>query len=141
MADEASNDGWQFGLLDERNEAEPPIESVHEDLDRLFDLLAEPRRRRVLTYLSETAADAVALTDLIAAVVAREPDPEGEIDHYEVVAIDVYHTHLPKLEAAGLLEYDARSRTVRYYGHPKLEEFLALANEYDSGTSKTSRFE
>lgn len=129
MTDEASNEGWQFELLDERNGTKPHIESVHEDLDRLFDVLAEPRRRHVLSYLSEIEADAVGLTELIAAVVSREPDPEGETDHYEAVAIDVLHVHLPKLEAPGLLEYDARSRTVRYYGHPQLEEFLALASE------------
>jgi len=34
------------------------------------------------------------------------------------------HSHLPKLEDAGLVEYDSRSETVRYWSQPSLEELL-----------------
>ncbi len=136
MSDEASNEDRQFGLLDERAKKEPPVASVHEHLDELLDLLADSRCRHILSYLHETSVDAVELTDLVAAVVARESDLDNGNDHYEAVAIDAHHTYLPKLEAAGLLEYDARSRTIRFYGHPLLEEFLVLANEDGAQTGE-----
>lgn len=132
MSDELPDPRRQSGPSDASDGAGPPLEGVELSRDRLFDVLANPRRRRVLSYLAGTAADAVSLTDLVAAVVAREPDRDGGTDHYERVAIAVRHVHLPKLSAAGLLDYDPRSRTVRYCGHPRLEVHLALASEHEA---------
>ncbi|MXV62498.1 hypothetical protein GS429_10565 [Natronorubrum sp. JWXQ-INN-674] len=43
------------------------------------------------------------------------------------VRTELQHTHLPKLEDAGVLEHDQRSETVRYWTQPSLEEWLEHA--------------
>lgn len=63
-----------------------------------------------------------------------EPQPRGEdapADDRRRVEVALHHHELPKLEQVGVIEYDARSRTVRYRGHPLLEELLAVAAEND----------
>lgn len=62
-------------------------------LDGPFDALADARCRTVVRHLAGTEGKTASLVDL-------------------------YPRHLPKLAAAGLVEYDARSRTVRYHGAP-----------------------
>lgn len=114
----------------------PPHQSLDQrpelSLDTIFRLLSNRSRRHVLAYLaSET--DVVHLTELVAAVVARKSSENTDDDAPDAaVALAVRHNHLPKLEGVGVLEYDARSRTIRYYGHPKLETYLELARTFET---------
>lgn len=43
------------------------------------------------------------------------------------LAVDLLHTHLPKLADAGVIDYDTRSGTIRYWVHPSLLEWLEHA--------------
>ena len=68
--------------------------------DDLFDTLANADRRFVLAHLSqrETGPTLGSLAAALAAKSDELPDKEARIA--------LHHVHLPKLEAAGLLEYD-----------------------------------
>lgn len=97
-------------------------------LDRIFDLLGSRRRRYVLYYLNETDADVVTLDDVAERVVAWEREWAGDDDadrdtHLEYVRTALHHNHLPRLADAGLVDYDPRSRTVRRWDEPSLEEW------------------
>lgn len=64
--------------------------------DQTFAALADARRREILLALAAHEADAATL-DALAAVSAGDA---------ESLRLSLYHTHLPKLEAAGLVEWD-----------------------------------
>lgn len=97
-------------------------------LDRLFKLLANERRRRILFYLDGKEGDVASIVELIDYVVVHEAESVDDLTSDEV-AIALYHKHLPKLADAGLIEYDARSRTVRYRGDGAIGEHLhAITN-------------
>lgn len=72
-------------------------------------LLAAERRRVTLDVLADRAGP-VDLEDLSAAVAAREADAEdeGEVDERSVerVACTLHHSHLPKMDEVGLVDYD-----------------------------------
>ena len=70
------------------------------DLEALVDCLADATRRRVLATLADRD-DPVGRDDLAAAL-AGDGDEEG-------LRTALHHRHLPKLDAAGLLAYDAGS--------------------------------
>lgn len=77
-------------------------------LDTIFDLLSSPRRRHVLRCLDEYD-DPLALADLADEVAVREYDrPLTETSPEEVkrIYVSLYHTHVPKLEDAGVVEYN-----------------------------------
>lgn len=73
-------------------------------------LLASTRRREVLTALAERAGP-VHLEDLVDAL---GPGPGGEADAStaEQVRVDLHHCHLPKLDDAGVVEYDSDEKRV-----------------------------
>lgn len=93
------------------------------ELDSLFELLANRQRRRVLGYLVDAADGVATFPDIIDHVVAESGDSTDD----ERVAINLHHTHLPKLEAENVVEYDDRSETVRYRGSSAVTEWVEFA--------------
>lgn len=95
------------------------------DPDRVFELLSDGRRRHVLYYLAREQTGGATVTELREVISSRL---EGDRDD---LAVELHHTHLPKLAAAGVVEYDGRSETVRYRGDPLLERCLEYAADRD----------
>ncbi|QLH82943.1 DUF7344 domain-containing protein [Halosimplex pelagicum] len=83
-------------------------------VDDLFELLSRPGNRYTLAYLSR-AEGPVPYEDLVENVVdgAETPDGLSRDDFRDQVATRLVHSNLPKLDDAGLVEYDRERRTVR----------------------------
>lgn len=97
--------------------------------DQALRAINSQRRREVLRYLRPSDESAVALHELAAAVVDRT-GPDTPPHDVETVTVDLHHRDLPLLDAAGLLEYDSRSRTVRYHGNQGIELLLCVVAEH-----------
>ncbi|WP_254544368.1 DUF7344 domain-containing protein [Halomarina pelagica] len=76
-------------------------------------ILANHRRRYVLSYLEDCPRESVSVADLTSQVIARElvmgpvpVDPES-------VEVTLTRVHLPRLDDAGAIEYDRDADTVR----------------------------
>ena len=96
------------------------------DIDVLFDVLAARRRRIVLDYLRDREGERVSvesLADRIAGWEVELYDPASVST--ESIEIDLVHGHLPKLEQAGLVDFDGQR--VRYRGDDRVERFLDLS--------------
>lgn len=103
-------------------------------LDTVFRVLAHPRRRQTLYYLT-TCDYPVPLKELIDKVARQESEAHvGDIpaEVYEQVALDLYHTHLPKLAEWGVIEYNKQVNLVALAGTLRpLDEYLHLAKQHD----------
>nr|WP_253513709.1 hypothetical protein [Halorussus vallis]USZ75127.1 hypothetical protein NGM07_17040 [Halorussus vallis] len=79
-----------------------------ETYNTLFEVLSHERRRYAL-YCLETYATPMTLADLADEVARLEHDAEtlSEVPAESVkrVYLDLYHSHIPKMEDASLLEY------------------------------------
>jgi len=75
--------------------------------DTVLHLLADERRRSVLNHLMENGEKAVEIEDLVAATTDTEESSEQ-------VSIELHHVHLPRLAEEGIIDFDARSGSVRY---------------------------
>lgn len=73
--------------------------------------------------------DACALTGFIA--VSHLQNSLDEEPSENRICLRLHHQHLLKLADHNVLEYDARSETVRYRGGTRLEAILALAASYE----------
>lgn len=73
------------------------------NFDEILRALAHPRRRETVRYCRELEADSVTAERLNREV----------FDGDERTLVELHHSHLPKLDDAGLLEYDGRTRTAR----------------------------
>lgn len=91
-----------------------------ETIDALIRVLADQTRRDVVRYLRERSEPTATFEELVQHVVATsatDRDPER-------VSLALYHGILPKLDGVGVIEYDVRSETVRYRGHPVVADLL-----------------
>ena len=79
-------------------------------IDYLYSLRANRHRRATLQYFRESSSDVASLDDIVEAtsVSGDEKYARTQLHHYA----------LPRLDAADVVDYDARSTTIRYRGHP-----------------------
>lgn len=105
------------------------VPRVAEHLDLVFGLLQRARRRYVLYYLSARKDEPVDAGDLVSAIRTYETgdSPGTDPPPRKELWIALYHTHLPRLADAGVLEYDDRRGTVRSTMSPAVEEWVAHA--------------
>lgn len=115
----------------------------------LLETVSDRRARYVLAHLESVSVDVVDLEDVAEYVAERERAAERESEsesgagvgdatsgdaesgtdagrHCHRVAVALHHNHLPKLDAAAVLDYDPRSRTVRYRGDDRVGLVLDL---------------
>ena len=92
-----------------------------------------PQRRRILAVLRDANAP-MGLADL-ALELARRDGESSEADVWtraEDYRIDLYHNHVPRLEAAGLVAYDDDRRSVELATdgpvRPPVDEMIAGTN-------------
>lgn len=112
----------------------PKDELRSSELDSMFEALSVARRRYVLYYLADRPDEAVDLVDLIDHVrMVEQAEGTAETTRQERIRIDLHHSHLPKLDAMGVIDYDGRSGTVRYRSRPTFEDWLDRARRDESG--------
>ncbi|ODR80886.1 hypothetical protein BG842_02510 [Haladaptatus sp. W1] len=97
-------------------------------LDTIFDTLSHSYRRLILSYLSQTENDLATIDDLVTVISKHESETETRMQctQDDTVRVALQHNHLPKLDDAGVIEFDTRSETIRYWSHPKMEKYLSI---------------
>lgn len=96
------------------------IEMDGEEWDDVVGSMPDGRLRKVLSIL-DSHGESVRRDVLAHRIAAHEADGESWADAVETVRSELHHVHLPKLEGAGLLEYDADNGTVNYQDIPSAE--------------------
>lgn len=103
----------------------PGSERDAERVDSLFHVLADECRRHVIRYFVTEEADVADVEDLVAYV---RDHHRKDLTHEELQH-RFHHFTLPKLAEHDVIEFDARSETVRYRGSPILAELLECVEE------------
>ena len=95
-------------------------------MDEVFELLKNPRRRMVISYLKENGNTAT-LSDVAEHIAASENGisvQELSSDQRKRVYIGLYQCHLPKMDNFGVVDYDKNRGTI------KLRESVAQLDSY-----------
>ena len=94
-------------------------------VDDVFALLADWRRRAICRYFVRTESSSAHVETLAAAVARRGriADVESADLDEDAIAEALVHEHLPRLDEAAVLDFDARSESVYYWGNPTLEKW------------------
>lgn len=102
---------------DDRTPSLGPVPDEH------FDLLTDDRRRTLLSVLEDlqeerTGPVTITVEELARAVSERErqESAHGLDEDERRLVLSLHHRHLPRLDDAGVVEYDPFDETVRY-GH------------------------
>ena len=103
--------------------------------NRVLSAVANDHRRAILEALdnaSEKTLEYDALVDRVADRVRNE-DPRRESDeHQQRVRIALHHTHLPKLEEARIIDYEAETGHVRFVGGELEQDLVTLVEPYEA---------
>lgn len=103
-------------------------------LESIYETLQNRRRRLVLHYLRD-APDGVAQVGAV-----KERVHEWEAGGSRTAGIDsddgalvtaLHHVHLPMLAERGIIDFDWRTKTIRYRPDDTLEAHLDLAEKRD----------
>lgn len=97
--------------------------------DTLFEAMANRRARHVLSYIDSVSVDVLDLEDLADGVAEYEVEAGAATDVEDCrrhVAVALHHNHLPKLDDAGIIDYDPRSKTLRKWGDDRIETCLEM---------------
>ena len=98
-------------------------------IERTLRIVADPCRRSILTQLIDGEETVVATDTLVDRLKPENPPPETGLTHADPLLIDIHHTHLPKLEDANLIEYDPRTKTIRYTPNERVKRVLRFVTE------------
>jgi hypothetical protein len=99
---------------------------VTPSIDDVFELLSNDCRRRICLFLCRAGVEVATLEDLVEALA-----PEATEAERDRLAINLHHRHLPKLDEAGIVDYDPRSNTARYWGQPTVEKWAEHVQALD----------
>lgn len=102
------------------------LETEAEGWDDVVACLADERRNTVLAVL-DARGEPVERTELAREVAVREADGAASAEAVERLRAELHHVHLPRLAAAGLVEYDVEAGHVTYDGHPQLPRSAPFA--------------
>ena len=111
----------------------PVSDGGHSPVNRILTALQDDHRRYLLYHLREE--DPSTLDEAARRVAAwdHECDPAdvpGEV--HERIRVELYHSHLPKLDDMSVVDYDERSGAIRFRDPPnKLGDFLDLTRSVD----------
>lgn len=89
-----------------------------EPLDEFLRVLSSQYCRAALSYVRESPESA-AIVDEIAEAIADRRGVETDD-----VLVRLHHWVLPKLEDAGVVDFERRTDTARYRGRPEVEAML-----------------
>lgn len=129
-----SNHGKRNGApADEPQSRSTGADHAGDRLDEMFDVLGSGRRRRLLYYLKDMEGTETTLERAVRALNAFDSsrDPPGDVPRRQSIRVSLAHNHLPRLDAANVLEYDHRSGGVRYEGHDQLDSWLDCVRELE----------
>lgn len=107
------NGGPNFGAMDDGT------------LNQAFDLLGNQGRRYALESLHATTETVLSADDIADHLLAHDPDA-GDRDS---VLLELHHKILPRLANEGIVDFDARTDTVRYRGGELVDGLLATLSE------------
>jgi hypothetical protein len=123
----AKDDGSDSRSVDDE---EPAVE-----LGDAFDLLGSQRRRWMLQYLEAVDDEVVPLKDVAEHVQKRQrrcADGEASGPGTRSVYNELYHAHVPRLQTAGIANYDADDDLLRVERVPDpIADLLAVASDFE----------
>ncbi|SNZ15815.1 hypothetical protein SAMN06269185_2607 [Natronoarchaeum philippinense] len=82
--------------------------------DLILEALANERRRRICKVLANTDRTALGVDRIAHRLATREEDSTTRSisKHAETLVVELHHVHLPKLDGAGIVEFDSDGGTV-----------------------------
>lgn len=115
------------GDLPEHGDEEPTP-----SLDAILELLSQYQRREIIRFLHQADDDEYGIDRVLDHLAHVEERRTGEVPGEDHLLSVLVHVHGPKLEEAGVLDYDGKHRRIRYYPDDRIELALERIEELEA---------
>lgn len=110
-----------------RSSIETEYAAEHHSINTIFELLSDPGRRYVLTYVLQSDGF-VTISELVDYVTSKTTVTMTDEEFRRKLTVELSHTHLPHLEDAGFIRYNMeRQLILPTEKTPMVEPYLRLA--------------
>lgn len=110
-------------------------EEAFESLDEILEILSNYQRRSIIQHLRDAPGHVHSIDGVIDHLQRLERQRHGDAPGEDHILSVLVHVHGPKLDNAGLVDYDIPSRQIRYYPDERyeliLEQIEAIAEEFN----------
>jgi hypothetical protein len=103
-------------------------------IDDVFQALADWRRREICQFFRETGAETATVDELALLLAGCRPAHAAADQSCEDLVAELEERHLTVLASAGVIDFDDRSGTVKYWGQPTVEKWLEHVAAVDRRT-------
>lgn len=93
---------------------------LRERTDEVLNILAHRHCWTVLHYFHRNSTDTATAADLTRFTCKQTQ----QVTEPSTIETHLHHATLPRLDDVGIIEYDSRSTTAVYRGHPEVDEWL-----------------
>lgn len=100
-------------------------------LDQILELLGQYQRRAIVRHLRDSPARATPIDEVVDFLADLERERTGEAPGEDHLLSVLMHIHGPKLEEAGLVDYDVPDRDIWYYPNERVETLLDRIEEWE----------
>jgi DNA-binding transcriptional ArsR family regulator len=117
-------------LIDSPHEADEEL-----DIGKIFEILKNKRRRRVIEFLNEQEDEKTTLSVLAEHIAAEENDVDvSQItsSQRKRVYIGLYQCHLPKMDKYGIIDYQQNRGTIELRDVSQIDRYLEEPNQPNS---------
>jgi DNA-binding transcriptional ArsR family regulator len=98
-------------------------------LDFILELLSHYQRREIIRHLRDSPGQLHSLDEIVSHLSQLEREQTGAVPGEDHLLAVIVHIHGPKLQEAGLCDYDIRSRELRYMPNEAVERVLDMLDE------------
>jgi hypothetical protein len=101
----------------------------------ILSAVANEHRRAILNALDNASERTLEYDVLVDRVGDRVRDEDANLEsaeHRQRVRIALHHTHLPKLEEARIIDYEAETGHIRFVGGELEQDLLTLVEPYEA---------
>lgn len=112
----------------------PEVAPLPYSFDTVLELVGNPIRRVVLYELKGRSDDEIPFDELVDAVDERAKSIHArKPDSTDRLALQLLHSHLPKLEERNVIRFDRDAETISYRSNPALEAHLDCLETLELG--------
>lgn len=104
----------------------------------ILSALAHEHRRAIVAALLNapgTTLEYDALVDSVAARIEADDADRSSAEARQRLRIGLHHLHLPKLQAAGIVDFEAEPGSVQFVGDDLVQDLMTLVESHDSSES------
>lgn len=114
------DENWDESILDG-----PSTHADEQSLDEILSLLSHQYVRYTLIYLSDHPTTTLdQLADVLTGLEAMETGTIAQTTDRERIRLRLYHSDLPRLDAAGYIDFDTETQTVTTVSIPPVVQSL-----------------